>query len=1356
MKNYYSQRDKGGGIVRKAFLSAIALAFGLSMNTHAQTIQVGTTAAGSTYFPNYYLYDYSYSQTIYTAAELAAQSAPAPGYINKIRYLPNASVSTSDWNSWTIYLGNTAQASFTGVGNFIPPASMTQVFSGAIPANVTTGVWMEITLSTPFLWDGTSNIVVSIDENTPTYGSSPNWRGYTLAPPTGFKGIRFYQDNTDINPASPSALSQGTSNAVAAIQFEMVPSGACTSPPTAGVVGASLNPVCPSVSSTLSLSGGTNGTGQTYQWQSSTSGAPGTFTNIVGAIGSGFSASQTVNTYYRCYVTCSGLTDTTAALLLSTNSFLNCYCSSSATYTSDEEILNVSIGTLNNSSTCSTTGGPGSTLNLYSNYTALTPPILAQTAGYPFTVQIGTCGSSYNNMTKIYIDYNQNGLFTDPGEQVYVSPTYTSGAHTETGSITIPLTAIPGITRMRVVTVETSTASSINPCGTYSYGETEDYFVNIAPAPTCPQPTALTNLGADNSSINLAWTNGGGETQWQIEYGPVGFTQGTGTLQIVNSNPYTLGGLTSNQFYSVYIRAICSPGDSSYWAGPLTFNTYNQGLYIDWNSDCPTAGFIDISSTGTNLNLTEDGNAGVTLPFSLLYQGQLFNNITIGNNAGILLGTLTGNVGYSMVAGNGLYPYVQDMYNALDGVYYETVGTAPNRKFVVMWSDVPHYFQSGPGVGVTFEVIIDEATNEIYYVYQDVDHANPTYDFGKDAEIGIRGTQNINVSMNNTTYLQNNSCVKFFYTDCPKPINFVPGTLTQTDFSFTWTAGASNETQWIVEYGPAGFTPGTGTILNETSASSSISGLTQVTNYTVYVYANCANGDTSLAISYNFTTLPFCSNPTAIGGTSLPDTMKLTWNWTESSALFPIQSFNIQYGMTGFGLYSSNATIVPANGTNLNDTVADASLIGSGVYQVYVQAVCQSGDTSAFAGPFTIVMPRTNDVVCQQEGLQLNTTYTFNNAGATVQSGESAIAPPATGAQTNDGWASSTLAGTLWYTFVAPASGSVRINATTSLQGYDGKAAVYKATNCASFATFTMISANDDDMVGSNAAPNFTACGLTPGNTYYILFDRVSGAGNFSLHISEITLDAGNTNSAVTNVCSGTVLDLNTTITTSNATGTWFSPLPAVNASITGSMLNTGGLAYQSFNIEYRVTDGCAYDSIVSVVKIFAPSNAGQDGTITACKNQPINLYSGLTGNVDMGGQWYDPSNATVPSSVTTSNFPGQYNFHYITSNGVCPADTALLVITVQATCNWLSLEEAALEDAHIYPNPSTGIININAPVNGMTLVISDINGRVVETIAGSLPAGTSTINLKDVERGTYFFTLNNGGASKVFRIVMQ
>ncbi|MFM8962437.1 MAG: GEVED domain-containing protein, partial [Sphingomonadales bacterium] len=71
-------------------------------------------------------------------------------------------------------------------------------------------------------------------------------------------------------------------------------------------------------------------------------------------------------------------------------------------------------------------------------------------------------------------------MFTDPGELVYTSTAATNGPHIETGVVAVPPTATQGITRMRVVNVETTVTTGVNPCGTYTWGETEDYFVQIA------------------------------------------------------------------------------------------------------------------------------------------------------------------------------------------------------------------------------------------------------------------------------------------------------------------------------------------------------------------------------------------------------------------------------------------------------------------------------------------------------------------------------------------------------------------------------------------------------------------------------------------------------------------------------------------------------------------------------------------------------------------------------------------------------------------------------------------------------------------------------------------------------------
>jgi PKD repeat protein len=216
-------------------------------------------------------------------------------------------------------------------------------------------------------------------------------------------------------------------------------------------------------------------------------------------------------------------------MLASTYSFSQ-YCTSNATSTADEEIWNVTIGVLNNTSTCSQMAGPGSIPSQYSNYTNVTPALSIPTipigVGTAMSVGIGTCGTgSYSNMTKVFIDLNQNGLFTDAGEQVYVSPTFTSGVHVENFTVTIPFTATPGLTRMRIVTVETTVATSVNPCGTYTWGETEDYTVMIGTPladdagisgfvnpviPTCTfndsVSVTLRNYGTSNlTSCNINW-----------------------------------------------------------------------------------------------------------------------------------------------------------------------------------------------------------------------------------------------------------------------------------------------------------------------------------------------------------------------------------------------------------------------------------------------------------------------------------------------------------------------------------------------------------------------------------------------------------------------------------------------------------------------------------------------------------------------------------------------------------------------------------------------------------------------------------------------------------------------------------
>jgi len=158
------------------------------------------------------------------------------------------------------------------------------------------------------------------------------------------------------------------------------------------------------------------------------------------------------------------------------------YTNPSFSSTADEEIFNVTLGTLNNTSNCSSlASGAGSVLSSYNNYTtSVTAPTITAGQTYNASITVGYCATgTYSNMACMWIDWNRNGVFTDAGELVYTKPYGTSalGGTPYPFTVTVPMTALAGVTRMRVVVNESSVAPTPTQAGTW--GEGEDYLVNV-------------------------------------------------------------------------------------------------------------------------------------------------------------------------------------------------------------------------------------------------------------------------------------------------------------------------------------------------------------------------------------------------------------------------------------------------------------------------------------------------------------------------------------------------------------------------------------------------------------------------------------------------------------------------------------------------------------------------------------------------------------------------------------------------------------------------------------------------------------------------------------------------------------
>jgi len=101
-----------------------------------------------------------------------------------------------------------------------------------------------------------------------------------------------------------------------------------------------------------------------------------------------------------------------------------------------------------------------------------------------------------NKIAKIFIDYNNNGTFTDDNELVATSGNLANAA-AFTGNIAVPNTvSIGNYLRMRIVLQETSNAADVNACGTYAKGETQDYRLLVINPSNDVSVTSITNTGS--------------------------------------------------------------------------------------------------------------------------------------------------------------------------------------------------------------------------------------------------------------------------------------------------------------------------------------------------------------------------------------------------------------------------------------------------------------------------------------------------------------------------------------------------------------------------------------------------------------------------------------------------------------------------------------------------------------------------------------------------------------------------------------------------------------------------------------------------------------------------------------------
>jgi PKD repeat protein len=286
------------------------------------------------------------------------------------------------------------------------------------------------------------------------------------------------------------------------------------------------------------------------------------------------------------------------------------YCT--PTYTtgtsSNDYITLVQLGTINNA-----TGASSSPY--YTYYSSLSTNLIPG-SGYTITLSPGTYAS--NNYIAVWIDYNQNGVFetTEKLGNILAPPT----PATSVINFTVPADATAGTTRMRVREVYSNT--SIDPCASYTYGEAEDYNVNILSLSKALNLTVFLEGLFNGTSMNKAQSSTGNQfpglvaDQITVELhnstSPYAIAAGPYTID-VNTDGTALASIPASFGSSYYIVLKHRNSIETWNATPLSFAgsimSYNfstaaeqafgnnqkliSGKYVIFGGDVNQDGFID-------------------------------------------------------------------------------------------------------------------------------------------------------------------------------------------------------------------------------------------------------------------------------------------------------------------------------------------------------------------------------------------------------------------------------------------------------------------------------------------------------------------------------------------------------------------------------------------------------------------------------------------------------------------------------------------------------------------------------------------------------------------------------------------
>ena len=753
-------------------------------------------------------------QSIYTAAELNAIGLQA-GILNGITLGYSAAGSYS--KEITVYLGTTTRNTFGSTADQLPMNQMTKVLGPVVRPNNSSSVgWVNYTFTTPFTWDGVSNLVVTIFVNQ--HGgshSNSGFYGYSTQS-NATRTIYRYRDGTAYTADNcTSGTGNGTSVYRPSVSFSgygCLQTATCARPLVmltrneADTVALRWAPGYTETSWTLMYKrpADTNWTVEA--------------TNIIATEYVFSTLSPNTEYMLRVYPSCGGdsiytqLQFVTPCVAVDTLPFVEDFENFTATSVGGSAITSCWNRLSSYSGTASpytsTSYAHGGIRSIYyytpSTYHSLLvlPPFATSLDSLQVSFAAYKTSASYSITVGVMTDPTNYNTFTPVAT---VSPSQLN----QWEMFEVLLDSCPASADAHYIAIGHPVA------GSYNYMYLDDIEVNVIPP--CRRPTNVAFRDITTTTAVVTWD--GPAPEYEVEYGPVGFTRGTGSTLIATEDTVLLYGLDHSTRYEVYVRALCSTGDTSYWS----FVTY-------FTTACST---ID------------------TLPYK-----QNFSNWGVGTSARPACWTCSGSGSYpyilnvtnnNVVTGQAFYMYSGGTQTVASLPELDSVYVPANTVQVVFkaWSNATSTTYSRK---LVVGLCADPANMNTFTPFDTVEvgFTPSMFDVAFDSVAGVGRyvtfvSQPLGGSYNNV-YLD--SVAVELIPACQAPNHLTSSNTFFTTTTLAWNARGT-ATTWQIEYGPAGFAHGTGIREIVTSNPYTLTNLNPSTTYNYYVRSICGTGDTS-------------------------------------------------------------------------------------------------------------------------------------------------------------------------------------------------------------------------------------------------------------------------------------------------------------------------------------------------------------------------------------------------------------------------------------------------------------------------------------------------------------------------------